>query len=300
MPDDMLILYRKKDICRHTKTAYRETMKRLLSLITARILATIGIFAMSACGNNNESSSSTEEFEEMDTITIKKKNVLMIAHRGLSGLKTENTLSAFIAAGKCSYYGIETDVHVTKDGKFVISHDENLSRAFGCNVNIHTSTYEELKKIEITDKETGDVLTVPSLKEYLDVCKKYNKVSILELKDDFNKEQLEGIIQEVEDAGMSDNIVYISFFAEALKKMRGLLPKATLQFLTGNVDEETINFMLEYNLEIDCIYTVLNKESIALLKQNGIKINCWTVNDEFAAQNLVDLGVDYITTNILE
>ena len=58
--------------------------------------------------------------------------------------------------------------------------------------------------------------------------------------------------------------------------------------------------MLEYNLEIDCICTVLNEESIPLLKQHGIKINCWTVNDAFTAEKLVDLGVDYITTNILE
>ena len=54
----------------------------------------------------------------MDTIKINKKNVLMIAHRGVSGLETENTKEAFIIAGNKSYYGIETDVHVTLDGKF--------------------------------------------------------------------------------------------------------------------------------------------------------------------------------------
>ena len=273
-------------------------MKKILSLITALILITTGIFAVPACGNDNNSISDTEEI--MDTIKIDKKNVLMIAHRGLSGLKTENTLNAFIAAGKCSYYGIETDVHVTKDGKYVISHDDNLSRVFGLDVNIHTATYEELRKIRITDKETGEVLTVPSLREYLDVCKKYNKVSILELKDDFNKQQLEEIIQEVEDAGMSDKIVYISFSAEVLKKMRELLPTASLQFLTGEINDENIDFMVKYNLDIDSHYPALNVENIKLLKQRGIKINCWTVNDEFAAQNLVGLGVDYITTNILE
>lgn len=275
-----------------------KTMKKILSLITALILITTGIFAVPACGNNNNSISDTEEI--MDTIKIDKKNVLMIAHRGLSGLKTENTLNAFIAAGKCSYYGIETDVHVTKDGKYVISHDDNLSRVFGLDVNIHTATYEELRKIRITDKETGEVLTVPSLREYLDVCKKYNKVSILELKDDFNKQQLEEIIQEVEDAEMSDKIVYISFSAEVLKKMRELLPTASLQFLTGEINDKNIDFMEKYNLDIDAHYPALNVENVKLLKQRGIKINCWTVNDEFAAQNLVDLGVDYITTNILE
>ena len=49
----------------------------------------------------------------MDTIKIEKKNTLMVAHRGVSGLEKENTLAAFIAAGNRSYYGVETDVHRT-------------------------------------------------------------------------------------------------------------------------------------------------------------------------------------------
>ena len=67
----------------------------------------------------------------MDTIKINKKNVLMIAHRGVSGLETENTKEAFIIAGNKSYYGIETDVHVTLDGKFLICHDDNILRVTG-------------------------------------------------------------------------------------------------------------------------------------------------------------------------
>lgn len=45
-----------------------------------------------------------------------KKNAKMVAHRGLSGIERENTLLAFVAAGNRSYWGIECDVHVTKDG----------------------------------------------------------------------------------------------------------------------------------------------------------------------------------------
>ncbi len=52
----------------------------------------------------------------------------MIAHRGLSGMETENTLAAFEAACKRLFYGIETDVHVTKDGKYIIFHDECTGR----------------------------------------------------------------------------------------------------------------------------------------------------------------------------
>ena len=64
----------------------------------------------------------------MDTIKIESKQAKIIAHRGLSGIERENTCAAFVAAGNRSYFGIETDVHVTRDGKFVIIHDEITDR----------------------------------------------------------------------------------------------------------------------------------------------------------------------------
>lgn len=64
----------------------------------------------------------------MDTIKFDSNAVKMIAHRGLSGIERENTCPAFVAAGNGGYFGIEADVHVTKDGKFVIIHDETTER----------------------------------------------------------------------------------------------------------------------------------------------------------------------------
>ncbi|MFQ7076813.1 MAG: glycerophosphodiester phosphodiesterase family protein [Christensenellaceae bacterium] len=57
----------------------------------------------------------------MNTVKIDKKNCRMIAHRGVSGLEKENTCAAFVAAGVKTYYGIETDVHVTADGEYLFS-----------------------------------------------------------------------------------------------------------------------------------------------------------------------------------
>ena len=64
----------------------------------------------------------------MDTIKVNNTRVKMIAHRGLSGLEKENTCPAFVAAGNRSYFGIETDIHITKDGQYVIIHDESPKR----------------------------------------------------------------------------------------------------------------------------------------------------------------------------
>lgn len=66
-----------------------------------------------------------------NTEKVNLANVQMIAHRGVSGLERENTNAAFIAAGNRSYYGIETDVHRTKDGHYVIFHDDNMLRLTG-------------------------------------------------------------------------------------------------------------------------------------------------------------------------
>ncbi len=76
----------------------------------------------------------------------------MIAHRGLSGIETENTMSAFVAAGNRSYYGVESDVHVTKDGKFVIFHDDTVKRVTGMDMpNIEECMFDELRSLTLNN-----------------------------------------------------------------------------------------------------------------------------------------------------
>ena len=72
----------------------------------------------------------------MNTIKLTGK-AKMVAHRGLSGIERENTNPAFVAAGNRSYWGIETDVHKTSDGQFVIIHDETTERISAGEYNIN-------------------------------------------------------------------------------------------------------------------------------------------------------------------
>ena len=88
----------------------------------------------------------------METIKFDKKDTKVIAHRGLSGIEFENTNASFIAAANRSYFGIEADVHVTKDGKFVVIHDDSTGRVSDSKLIIEESTYEELKMVRLGDK----------------------------------------------------------------------------------------------------------------------------------------------------
>lgn len=238
-----------------------------------------------------------------DTVKIDKQGtgVLMIAHRGLSGLETENTECAFVAAGNRSYFGIETDVHFTRDGKYVISHDGNLSRIFGKDVEIKDYLYEDLRKVRKTvDGEPCEYMAVPSLKEYFEVCFKYGKKSVLELKVEFTDEKLKEIIGIAKSVGQFENTIFISFFPDNMIRLRKILPYHPLQLLTGPVNSEIMDICEKYSLAIDSDYNSLTEENVAELKRRNIKINCWIVNDPAAAEKLIRWGADYITTNILE
>ena len=108
----------------------------------------------------------------MDTIKINKKNTLMIAHRGLSKLERENTALAFVAAGNRTYYGCECDVRKTIDGQYVISHDADLKRNAGKEINIKDCTYDELLEVNLYDifNIPRDYYKILLLEDYIKIC----------------------------------------------------------------------------------------------------------------------------------
>ncbi|MCK7495468.1 MAG: hypothetical protein MZW92_33760, partial [Comamonadaceae bacterium] len=70
----------------------------------------------------------------MNTIKIEKRQTRMVAHRGLSGIETESTIHAFLAAANRSYYGMECDVFASRDGQIIITHDDSLLRLGGTDL----------------------------------------------------------------------------------------------------------------------------------------------------------------------
>lgn len=242
----------------------------------------------------------------MDTIKINSNMIKMIAHRGLSGIERENTCPAFVAAGNRSYFGIETNVHVTKDGKFVIIHDDTTERiSLGeYNINVEENDYSDVENIILPDLDgTTDRkdIRIPLLKEYIMVCKKYEKICVLEIKNHFEEKDIEKLIDQIKELEYIDNVIFISFDFANCVNVKKILPESDVQFLTSNeITNELINKLCENNLDLDIYYEQLNAENIEILHSKGIKVNCWTCDDKAAAEKLISYGVDFITTNILE
>ena len=86
---------------------------------------------------------------------------------------------------------------------------------------------------------------------------------------------------------------------EELKKLftSGSMP-ISYNCLAGN--EEGKALLKKYKLDLDIRYKDLTAEGVKLCHENGIKVNAWTVDDPNAAAALIEMGVDCITSNILE
>lgn len=247
----------------------------------------------------------------MNTIKFDKKNVQVIAHRGLSGIETENTNSAFVAAGNRSYFGIETDIHVTSDEKFIVIHDETTVRVSDTVVNVEETPYTLLREVRLNnickyDEEglckndvRGDIL-LPNLAEYVGIVRKYEKKCILELKNRFELKHIRMVLEELKALNYIENVVFISFNLDNLIDLRSLLPEAEIQYLVYEYNEEVREKLNTYNFELDIKHIALTPEVIDEVHSDGHKVNCWTVDKKEDGERLADWGVDYITTNILE
>lgn len=241
----------------------------------------------------------------MDTIKAQLQGVKMIAHRGLSGIERENTAAAFIAAGNRSFYGIETDARITADGKYMLLHDSDPHRVAPhvTGVTVEGSTYETLRDIVLTDTDgsiTRNDLRIPLMIDYLKICRTYDKVCVLELKLEHNDEQMQAFIDLVRSERELSKVIFISFNLNNCITLRRLLPDQEIQWLVEWYNDEVRDTLITHRLGLDIGYSSLTKEIVDDLHAHGLSVNCWTCDNVEHARELAALGVDYITTNILE
>ncbi len=239
-----------------------------------------------------------------DTIKVENKgNVQMIAHRGVSGLEAENTCASFLAAGNRSYYGIETDVWWTADQKYLCNHDGRTGRVCDVDLVIYETDFDTLRALRLKDvdgnSDRGD-LCIPTLYEYAKICKRYGKIAVTELKPYLTEEQVRQIMQVFEDMDYLDNVIFISFDMRSLELVKAVRPEQRCQFLALKWDDGLATYLEKLGMDIDIAYWELTEERVRFCHEHGLKVNCWTVDDHEVANQMINWGVDYITTNILE
>ena len=211
-------------------------------------------------------------------------------------------MPAFVAAGNRSYYGIETDIHITRDGRFIVYHDDNTLRLTGVDSVVEEQDFDTLRRLEIKDfdDESRIDLHMPTLEEYIKTCKKYEKIAVLELKNPMPREKVFEVCEVLDKIGHREGTVIISFDYQNLLFVKEKHPEQKVQFLCKEYDEALIQKLKKDGMDLDIYRGAVDRKLIDLCHQSGIEVNAWTVDDPEQAQSFIDMGIDYITSNILE
>ena len=228
-----------------------------------------------------------------------------VAHRGNNTTYPENTIPAFLATKR--HFGIETDIQVTSDGKWVVMHDATVDRTTNGTGAIASMTLAQFRALRIDTGSnlavcTDAELTPPTLEEYLIACKTVNKVPVIEIKSYAYTDAHYTLLKDTLTRFGYDesNCVVISFDYAVLTKMRALYPNMELQYLVNSITSENINQAITLGVPgaISCSYSnaSVTEANIKLIHAAGLKVAVWTVPDA-SFDKMIKLGVDYITTN---
>lgn len=222
--------------------------------------------------------------------------VEVTAHRGSSGRAPENTLSAIEAAIEDGADYSEIDVQETVDGVVILLHDEDLMRVAGVDRTIWEISYAELLELDVgswfAPQFAGE--RVPTLQEAIELAR--GRISLnIELKFNGHDQYLaERVVQILEDERFTDDALVSSLELEGLATVRNLNPSLRIGYMIYGTRGDIASLDVDF---LSLSERLVTRSLVASLQRAGKEVHVWTVDDRRRMSNLLDFGVDNITTN---
>lgn len=224
--------------------------------------------------------------------------VRYIAHRGLSSEFYENTEAAFRAAAQSDFFfGIETDIYRTADGKYVCAHD---NAAFeNPALDISSLTLEECLSLPLAFSEdysmSGTDERLCTFETYLSVCRDGGKTAVVEFKPDFSKETIEEILAIARNYLDKDKIIVISFSSSNMENLAEIADGTAFMYLGKS--RTAAEFFARRNCPVGLNADKATSLFVKRMHTLGVTVNVWNVTDAAQAETLRKYGVDFITTD---
>ncbi len=217
------------------------------------------------------------------------RDVVIIAHRGASSEKPENTISAFQRAIDLDADMIELDIHETLDQELVCIHDYDVTRTTDGIGLISEMTYEQL-----TSLNAGDGECIPLLSDVLDLCRDKIDVNI-ELKImDIEKELLE----LVEKKDMLDNVLFSSFYHETLIILKESCPNCKTAILYESPISNVVSYASSMQASaINPLHSLISSDLVEDAHSSQLSVYPWTVNDCDTAHRMLEYKIDGVISD---
>ncbi len=283
----------------------RKRLPLILMLTVLAAAAAYGVLALSA------RPAATHAF-----FSGEKPGTQVIAHRGGSHLRPENTLAAFAHAVEIGADVLDTDVRRTADGAIVCLHDATVERTTEGSGRAESFRLEELQRLDAGYRWSADGgqsfpfrgkgIRVPALGEVL--ARFPGARMVIEMKNG-DTAFAQSFCALIRGSGMAEKVLVASMQAEGLAAFRDACPEVA----TSMSGREARTFIGLSRVGLTAAYSpavaalqipdrlgenVIATEGLAAdARRRGLKLHVWTVNDENRMRQLVQIGVEGIFTD---
>jgi glycerophosphoryl diester phosphodiesterase len=222
-----------------------------------------------------------------------------VAHRGWSSRAPENTMAAIrMAIQDPDVEWIEIDVHLSKDHVPVVIHDPTLRRTTNGKGDVKNLTAAELTSLDagnwFSQKYQGE--SVPTLDQVLKETVGHCKLNIELKTNGIRYPLIEQKVLECIQSYKAEKEVVITCFHEGtlyrMKKLSGVIRTGLIIDGWRNTLPKELKELGSDFLSI--AYTKLNKERVALLREAGIQIMAWTINEKRAIRKVAELDPEIL------
>ncbi len=233
----------------------------------------------------------------------------IIAHRGASVQRLENTLPAFIEGLRQGADGIEADFRMSADGVVVCIHDEHSGRIAKRRLVVAESSYAELKALALKGKEKNEDLYIPRFEEVAALVPE-DRLFYIEVKE--GPEMLPPLLKAIRASSLkASQIRVISFQPEVIRDLKQHAPELQAYWLVSRKQsafhgvqpsqEEILRVAKLIRADgVSCSHRHISKDFIQELQQQGFEFHVWTIDDPTQAQAFAQAGASSITTNVPE
>ena len=244
-----------------------------------------------------------------------KQRPLVIAHRGGAGLLPENTMPAFRNAVALGCDALELDVHGTRDGHIVVSHDPSVDRTTEGTGSIRELSLAEVQRLRVTPSLESDC-RIPRLAELFDAFPQIPMIIDIKQRDPDIVEPFCDLLRAYERERVT---VVGSFHASVLRRVRRRCPETPTSFLPGEVKRYYARSFLSgmpgrLGQLLHALWPVsgptelliperqgavylLSPRLLRSIRRDGLFLGVWTVNEREAMQRMTEKGVHGIITD---
>jgi len=229
---------------------------------------------------------------------------LIIGHRGAMGTAPENTAVSFEKAINKGADGVEFDVHMTRDARLVVIHDERIDRTSDGSGLVKDLTLKELKQYDFGSHFDSAFAgqKILTLEEALEITLKCDVINI-EIKNGpiFYEGIEEKVLKVVKDFDVERKVIISSFNHYTIHKIAKLAP----DIMRGVLYMEGLFQPWEYAKTVGAnavhpYYLSIIPDEIRRCHENGIAVNVFGTNDDYFFEMFIKAGVDIIITDFPE